>query len=101
MCPSLSKIGISVILIIGLFLVACGEQTETPMPLDKGAPNTVTLSNGEVVYKLDGEWSFVFEATMNPKHEDIVKYHKMVIHLLESTWRKVPIICRQVMGHKR
>jgi hypothetical protein len=46
---------ISVILLIGLVLVACGEQTEPLMPLDKGAPNTVTLSNGEVVYKLEGE----------------------------------------------
>ena len=64
---------ISVILIIGLVLVACGEQTESLMSLDKGTLNTVALSNGEVVYKLDGEWSCVFEATMNPKHEDIVK----------------------------
>ena len=65
---------ISVILIIGLALVACGEQTEPLMPLDKGAPNTVTLSNGEVVYKLDGEWSCVFKATGEVgKIEDIIK----------------------------
>jgi hypothetical protein len=48
---------ISVILIIGLVLFACGEQTEPLKPLDKGAPNTVTLPNGEVVYKMDGEWN--------------------------------------------
>ena len=64
---------ISVILIIGLVLVACGEQTEPLMPLDKGAPNTVTLSNGEVVYKLDGEWSCVFKVSMEGKYEDIIK----------------------------
>ena len=64
---------ISIILIIGLVLVACGEQTEPLMPLDKGAPNTVTLSNGEVVYKLDGEWSCVFKVSMEGKYEDIIK----------------------------
>ena len=64
---------ISVILIIGLVLVACGEQTEPLMPLDKGAPNTVTLSNGEVVYKLDGEWSCVLKVPMEGKFEDIIK----------------------------
>jgi len=64
---------ISVILIIGLVLVACGEQTEPIMPLDKGAPNTVTLSNGEVVYKLDGEWSCVFKPPLRIKAEDIIK----------------------------
>ena len=64
---------ISVILIIGLVLVACGEQTEPLMPLDKGAPNTVTLSNGEVVYKLDGEWGGVLKVSYEGKFEDIIK----------------------------
>jgi hypothetical protein len=65
---------ISVILIIGLVLVACGEQTEPLMPLDKGEPNTVTLSNGEVVYKLDGEWSCVMKISMRDLiGEDIIK----------------------------
>jgi len=64
---------IIVVLIIGLVLVACGEQTEPLMPLDKGAPNTVTLSNGEVVYKLDGEWSCVFKPSLADKAEDIIK----------------------------
>jgi hypothetical protein len=64
---------ISVILIIGLVLVACGEQTEPLKPLDKGTPNTVKLSNGEVVYKLDGEWSCVFQPSMGDDAEDIIK----------------------------
>ena len=65
---------ISVILIISFVLVACGEQTEQLMPLDKGAPNTVTLSNGEVVYKLDGEWSCVMKISMRDLiGEDIIK----------------------------
>ena len=64
---------ISIILIIGLVLVACGEQTEPLMSLDKGAPNTVTLSNGEVVYKLDGEWSCVLKTSKFEEVEDIIK----------------------------
>ncbi|MGI9569951.1 MAG: hypothetical protein ACR2PH_09500, partial [Desulfobulbia bacterium] len=48
--------------------------TEPLMPLDKGAPNTVTLSNGEVVYKLDGEWSCVMKISMRDlMGEDIIK----------------------------
>ena len=64
---------VCVILIIGIVLVACGEQTEPLMPLDKGTPNTVTLSNGEVVYKLDGEWSCVFQPSLGDNAEDIIK----------------------------
>ena len=64
---------ISVIFIIGLVLVACGEQTEPLMLLDKGTPNTVTLSNGEVVYKLDGDWSCVLKTSKFEKIEDIIK----------------------------
>ena len=64
---------IIVILLIGFIFAACGEQTEPLMPLDKEAPNTVTLSNSEVVYKLDGEWSGVFKPSMRDKAEDIIK----------------------------
>ena len=64
---------ISVILIIGLVLVACGEQTEPLMPLDKGAPNTVTLSNEEVVYKLEGEWNGVVKMSMVGDWENVYK----------------------------
>jgi len=54
---------IIVVLIIAFVLVACGEQTEPLKPLDKGMPNTVILSNGEVVYKIDGEWNVVTKVT--------------------------------------
>ena len=54
---------IIVALIIAFVLVACGEQTEPLKPLDKGMPNTLTLSNGEVVYKIDGEWNVVTKVT--------------------------------------
>jgi hypothetical protein len=54
---------IIVVLIIAFVLVACGEQTEPLKPLDKGMPNTVTLSTGDVVYKIDGEWNVVTKVT--------------------------------------
>jgi hypothetical protein len=45
-----------VFLMICFVFVACGEKNEPLKALQKGMPNTVTLSNGEVVYKMDGEW---------------------------------------------
>ena len=64
---------ISLILIIGLVFVACGEQTEPLKPLDKGTPNTVTLSNGEVVYNIDGEWNVVAKGHPMGEWEDVYK----------------------------
>ena len=68
---------ISVILIIGLVLVACGEQTEPLMPLDKGAPNTVTLSTGDVVYDISGEWDAIIGyGAYGGDQKDIVKINQ-------------------------
>ena len=64
---------ISVILIIAFVLVACGEQTEPLKPLDKGMPNTVILSNGEVVYKIDGEWNVVAKGHPMGEWENVYK----------------------------
>jgi hypothetical protein len=64
---------ISAILIIGLVLVACGEQTEPLMRLDKGSANTVTLSNGEVVYNIDGEWNVVGKMFHMGEWENVYK----------------------------
>ena len=64
---------IGLILIIGLVFVACGEQTEPLKPLDKGTPNTVTLSNGEVVYNIDGEWNVVAKGHPMGEWEDVYK----------------------------
>ena len=63
---------ISIILLIGLVLTAAHAQMDNP--LKQGMPNTVTLSNGEVIYDLNGEW----DATYDNKHlgginKDIVK----------------------------
>ena len=37
-------------------------QAQMDNPLKDGMPNTVTLSNGEVVYDLNGEWDSLVEA---------------------------------------
>jgi hypothetical protein len=46
-------------------------------PLKDGMPNTVTLSNGEVVYDLNGEWDSFVEAygswEMYGTHQNIIK----------------------------
>lgn len=64
--------GIKVILIIGLALVACGEQAEQLLPLSKNAPNTVTLSNGEIVYNMDGEWNAIIDDSPWGEFKDIL-----------------------------
>ncbi len=45
-----------VILVVCLVFVACSEESQPHKSLQKEMPNTVTLSNGEVIYKMDGEW---------------------------------------------
>jgi len=51
-------------IIIALLLgfVFAAVQAQMDNPLKKGMPNTVTLSNGEVVYDLNGEWNSFVEA---------------------------------------
>jgi len=64
--------GIKGILIIGLVLVACGQAPEPLMPLSKDTPNTVTLSTGEVVYKLNGQWDLIFAPDLFDEQSDTV-----------------------------
>jgi len=59
-----------VILMICFVSVACGEEIEPLKALEKGMPNTVILSNGEVVYKMDGEWDAVIDW---PHSADLIK----------------------------
>ena len=62
------------ILLVCLGLVACGEDVEPLKALQKGAPNTVALSNGEIVYKLDGEWNCLYQHSMREEEpKDIIK----------------------------
>ena len=47
-------------LILGLVFTAAYAQMDNP--LKQGMPNTVMLSNGKVVYDLNGEWDSFVEA---------------------------------------
>jgi hypothetical protein len=42
-------------------------------PLKEGMPNTVTLSSGEVVYDLNGEWDAVFDNDYLGGSKSVVK----------------------------
>ena len=46
-------------LILGLVFTAAYAQMDNP--LKQGMPNTVTLSNGEVIYDLSGEWDAIYD----------------------------------------
>jgi hypothetical protein len=46
---------ILIILLIGFVFTSVYAQIDNP--LKQGMPNTVTLSNGEVIYDLNGEWN--------------------------------------------
>ena len=53
-------------------LTAAHAQMDNP--LKQGMPNTVTLSNGEVIYDLSGEWDAVYDNKgFGGINEDIVK----------------------------
>jgi len=56
---------ILIILIIGFVLAKVQAQMNNP--LQKGMPNTVTLSTGDVVYDLNGEWDAIY--TSNVKYK--------------------------------
>ena len=51
---------ILIILLIGFVFTAVYAQMDNP--IKQGMPNTVTLSNGEVIYNLQGEWDSFVEA---------------------------------------
>jgi len=53
---------ILIILIIGFVFVTVQAQMDNP--LKKGMPNTVTLSTGDVVYDLNGEWDAVYDSVV-------------------------------------
>ena len=47
--------------IMTIFLFFTPLQAQTDKPLKEGMPNTVTLSTGEVIYDLNGEWEVFVE----------------------------------------
>jgi hypothetical protein len=60
------------ILMICFVFVACGEEIEPLKPLQKGMPNTKTLSTGELVYDINGEWDAILDSGASGKMEDII-----------------------------
>ena len=60
-----------IILIIGFVFVTVQAQMDNP--LKKGMPNTVTLSAGNVVYDLNGEWDTVIDNAQFGISKDIIK----------------------------
>ncbi len=66
---------ILIIFIIGFIFATVQAQMDNP--LKDGMPNTVTLSNGEVVYDLNGEWNSFVEAygpwNQYGTHRNIIK----------------------------
>jgi hypothetical protein len=48
-------------------------QAQMDNPLKKGMPNTVTLSTGDVVYDLKGEWDAAYHNDYFGTKKDIVK----------------------------
>jgi len=53
----MKKLQIALIVIFVFLLVFVSCSIFQPKKLKAGMPNTVTLSNGEVVYDLTGEWN--------------------------------------------
>ena len=60
------------IVMICFVFVACGEEIEPLKPLQKGMPNTKTLSTGEMVYDISGEWTAILEEVGSGNMEDII-----------------------------
>ena len=62
-----------VVFMVCFGFVACGEEIEPLKALPKGMPNTVTLSNGEVVYKMEGKWDAAIDWPLSAPTEDIIE----------------------------
>ena len=82
---------ISLILVIGF--VFATAQAQMINPLKQGMPNTVTLSSGDVVYDLNGEWDAVIDNDVYGTEKDVIKItqegNKFVgIKLIGGQWIK-------------
>jgi len=61
------------IILIICFAFLTTIQAQMDNPLKQGMPNTVTLSNGEVIYDLNGEWDAHFDDDWVGTSKDIFK----------------------------
>ena len=68
------QIALIVIFVSLLVFVSCSiSQSKDLKKLKAGTPNTVTLSNGEVIYDLSGEWDAIYDNKQHGISKDIVK----------------------------
>ena len=65
----MKRIIIILIIVFGFAAV----QAQMDNPLKQGMANTVTLSSGEVVYDLTGEWEAVYQNPFYGTRKDIVR----------------------------
>ena len=66
-------IGIVLVFLVCLVFVACSEEIQPLKSLQKGTPNTIALSTGNVAYDLSGEWETIFRSTILGNSETILK----------------------------
>ena len=64
---------VCVVLLVCLIFISCAEEVEPLKPLQKGMPNTITLSTGKVVYNLAGEWDAFYDGGATGTGKGIVK----------------------------
>jgi hypothetical protein len=72
----MKKFQIALIVIFLFLLVFVSfslSQSQDIKKLKAGMPNTVTLSNGEVVYDLNGEWDAIYDNKDLGTNKDVVK----------------------------
>ncbi|NNL41742.1 MAG: hypothetical protein HKO79_04560, partial [Desulfobacterales bacterium] len=50
--------------VVCLIFVACSEEIQPLKTLQKGMPNTIILSTGDVVYDLTGEWETINRSSL-------------------------------------
>ena len=62
-----------VVFMICLVFAACSEEIQPLKPLQKGMPNTIISSTGDVVYNINGEWDAILDAGPFGTFEDILK----------------------------
>jgi hypothetical protein len=82
---------IVIFLFLLVFVLSSISQSQDIKKLKAGMHNTVTLSNGEMVYDLNGEWDAIYDNKQFGTNKDIVKItqegNKFVgIKLIGNIW---------------
>ena len=62
-----------VVFVVCLVFVACSEEIQPLKSLQKGMPNTIALSTGDVVYDITGEWETILRSGAIGTFETIFK----------------------------